>query len=471
MQDRPGDEDGRAPRSPSRRRFIERTASAAAGAAVLGTTARSYGRILGANDRIQIGQIGCSDRAFGLREMLKATSETFDSNFDVRSVCDIWSVNREKGARHAEELFGRRPQTFKYSEEMLADPELDAVMVATADHQHARLLAEVARAGKDAYCEKPMANTLEDARLARDVVSESGCIAQMGSQWLSCPYQQRVREIIRSGRLGKITRIEQSWNFNGPRWRLPRDPDIAAIREDDTDWERWLLGRPWRPFDPRVYFEFRIYRDFSGGITDQWYSHASGLAHFYLDRFIPDDTVANGGIFAWHDGRENPDTFECLSTFRKEEVLYSYASSYGNSHGDHTIIRGTEGTLYSPGGEGSPRWYFVPETRSAWGTNVVFDRSTGTEPQPELVTLPGREGEPPVRQDDNLKAHTDDWLSCLRSRRTPHGSIESGFAHSVAVVMATRSYREGKKLYWDREREEIVEQPPVHTPPEERSRT
>ena len=221
---------------------------------------------------------------------------------------------------------------------MLADQELDAVMVATGDHQHARILAEVARAGKDAYCEKPMANTLDDARLARDAVRESGCIAQMGSQWLSCPYQQRVREIVRSGRLGKITKIEQSWNFNGPRWRLPDDPDIAAIREEDTDWERWLLGRPWRPFDPRVYFEFRIYSDFSGGITDQWYSHGSGLAHFYLDTFIPDDTVANGGIFAWHDERENPDTFQCLSTFREKEVLYSYSSSYGNGlrrpHGD-----------------------------------------------------------------------------------------------------------------------------------------
>jgi predicted dehydrogenase len=353
MDDRHEGEGGSEPRASSRRRFIRRTASAAAGAAVLASTARSYARILGANDRIQIGQIGCSDRAFGLREMLKGTAGTFDSNFDLRSVCDIWSVNREKGASHAEKLFGRRPATYKYSEEMLADKELDAVMVATGDHQHARILAEVARAGKDAYCEKPMANTLADAKLARDAVRESGCIAQMGSQWLSCPYQQRVREIVRSGRLGRITKIEQSWNFNGPRWRLPRDPDIAAIREEDTDWERWLLGRPWRPFDPRIYFEFRIYEDFSKGITDQWYSHGSGLVHFYLDRFIPDDTVASGGIFAWHDGRENPDTFQCLSTFREEEVLYSYCSSYGNSHGDHTVIRGTRGTLYSRG-EGSP---------------------------------------------------------------------------------------------------------------------
>jgi len=445
----------------TRRDFIGRTAAAAAGAAVLATTARSYSRIVGANDRIQIGHIGCSDRAFGHREMLKATRDSFDPNFDLRSVCDIWSVNREKAAADTQRLFGSRPKTYKYSEEMLADKDLDTVMIATGDHQHARLLAEVVRAGKDAYCEKPMANTLEDAKLARAAVVETGRVAQMGSQWLSDPYQQQVREIIRSGKLGKITKIEQSWNYNGPRWHVPKDPDIAAIREEDTDWERWLLGRPWRPFDPRVYFEFRIYKDFSGGITDQWYSHGSGLAHFYLDCFIPDDTVADGGIFAWHDVRENPDTFQCLSAFREKEVLYSYSSSYGNSYGDHTVIRGTEGTLYSPGGEGSPRWYFLPEKRSGWDSNVVFDRGFKQDPKPELVTLPGREKEvPPVHQEDNLCLHTNNWLKCLRDRKTPNGSIESGFAHSVAVVMATRAYREGKKMYWDRQKEEILDRPP-----------
>jgi hypothetical protein len=100
----------------------------------------------------------------------------------------------------------------------------------------------------------------------------------MGSQWLSCPYQQQVREIIRSGKLGKIIAIDQSWNYNGPRWHVPKSEDVAAIREEDTDWNRWLLGRARRPFNPRMYFEFRIFKDFSGGITDQWYSHGSGLA-------------------------------------------------------------------------------------------------------------------------------------------------------------------------------------------------
>jgi predicted dehydrogenase len=320
-------------------------------------------------------------------------------------------------------------------------------------------LAEVVRAGKDCYCEKPMANTLADAKLARDAVRASTQIAQMGSQWLSCPYQQRVRDTIRSGKLGKIVSVSQSWNYNGPRWHVPKDENVAAIRARDTDWTRWLLGRSDRAFDPRVYFEFRIYKDFSGGITDQWYSHGAGLAHFYLDTFVPDDTIANGGIFAWHDVRENPDTFQTISTFAKPEVLYTYSTTFGNAYGDHTIIRGTRGTLYSPGGEGSPQWWFVPEPRSGWGSNIVFDLHAG-KARPEPLLLPGRTEVPPVKQDDNLKAHTDNWFACMRSRKTPNGSIETGFAHSIAVIMATRSYREGKKIYWDRTREDIVDRAP-----------
>lgn len=439
----------------SRRQFL----GTAGGSAALPFTARSYQRILGASDRIQIGQIGCGHRAAGHWNMLKLSAQN-DPNYDFRSVCDLWSVNRDKAADRLKELFGSRPKTFKYSEELLADPELDAVMIATGDHQHARILAEVVRAGKDCYCEKPMANTLEDAKLARDTVLASKQIVQMGSQWLSCPYQQRVREIIRSGKLGKIVAISQSWNFNGPRWHVPKDPNIAAIREQDTDWNRWLLGRPGRPFDPRAYFEFRIFKDFSGGITDQWYSHGSGLVHFYLDTFIPDDTVANGGIFAWHDVRENPDTFSCLSTFAEKQVLYSYSTTFGSAYGDHTIIRGTRGTLYSPGGEGSPQWWYLPETRSGWRTNNVFNLGSGRA-KPELVTIPGRTEPPPVSQGDDLSYHTDDWFRSMRSRKTPNGSIQTGFAHAVALTMATRSHREGKKVYWDRKNEQILDHPPA----------
>jgi predicted dehydrogenase len=184
------------------RRTLMRTAAQTA----IAMSALSYSRILGANDRMQIGQIGCGYRGAGLRRMLKRSAQA-DPNFDLRSVCELWSVNRERAADHAQELFGRRPKTYKYSEEMLADPDLDAVMIATGDHQHARILAEVVRAGKDCYCEKPMANTLEDAVLARDAVKASDRVVQVGSQWLSDPYQPKVRDMLRAGKLGKIVSI------------------------------------------------------------------------------------------------------------------------------------------------------------------------------------------------------------------------------------------------------------------------
>jgi hypothetical protein len=157
--------------------------------------------------------------------------------------------------------------------------------------------------------------------------------------------------------------------------------------------------------------------------------------------------------------RENPDTFQQVSTFAKNQVLYSYSTTFGNAYGDHTIIRGTRGTLYSPGGEGSPQWWFAAEPRSFWGSNVVFDSGSSRAAKPEPVLLSGKSEIPPVKQDDNLKAHTDNWFACMRSRKTPNGSIETGFAHAIAVIMATRSYREGKKMYWDRQREEIVYRP------------
>ena len=211
------------PETVSRRKLIGVAAAAP-------ITAWSYNRIVGANDRIQIAQIGCGHRASGHRRMLKLSSQT-DPNFDLRSICDLWTVNREKSADQAKEMFGVRPKTYKYSEEVLADRELDAVMIGTGDHQHARLLAEVVRAGKDCYCEKPMANTLEDARLARDTVRSSKLVVQMGSQWLSDPYQQRVRELVQTGKIGKVVSISQSWNYNGPRWHTPQDPNVLAIRE------------------------------------------------------------------------------------------------------------------------------------------------------------------------------------------------------------------------------------------------
>lgn len=444
----------------SRRSFIQTSAVGAIGLSTA-FSAKSYGRILGSNDRVNLAFLGCGARGSGHRLMVEKSR--IDKNLGVVAVCDIWKGNREKAAADCKSRFGVDVKQFKYSEDLLNMNDIDGVMVATGDHQHAKLMVEIVKAGKDCYLEKPMAQNVEEAKLARDTALNSNQVVQMGSQWLSDPIHQKIRDIVRSGKLGQITKIEQMWNDNDHRWHVPEDPDVKAIRESDTDWKRWLLGHADRPFDPRLYFEFRIFKEFSGGITSQWMSHGLGLVHFYTDTAIPDTMVANGGIFGWPDIRENPDTFSALATFEKEKFLYSYSSNYANKFGDYSSIKGKDGTLFSHGGEGSPRWFFIPEHLDLPGG---FDFYGGLKKaikkgQAELVISSDYNGElPPTALDDNNKNHLDNWIDCMRARdKNTNGHIMTGFWHSIGIVMATQAYREGKKLYWDRKNEKIVDQP------------
>jgi predicted dehydrogenase len=444
----------------SRRRFIRTSSTGLIGLSIA-LNAKSYSRIIGSNDRIHIGFLGNGGR--GTDHMHMVSGSVKDKNLDVVAVCDIWKMNREWAVVKCKKIFDADVAAFKYSEDMLKMKNLDAVMIATGDHQHAKILVEVVNAGKDCYCEKPMAQDVAEAKLARDTVLGSKQVVQMGSQWISEPIHRKIREIIRSRKLGQITKIEHCWNDNNHRWHDPDDPDIAEIREEDTDWNRWLLGKPFEPFDPVKYFEFRIYKNYSGGITSQWMSHALGLVHFYTDTAIPDTMVANGGIYGWPDVRENPDTFQALATYEDAKLLYSYSSSYANQFGDQTVIRGKNGTLFSHGGEGSPRWFYIPEHLNLPGGFDFYKglQSAVADGKAELITvkefqrhLPGTQGF------DNSKAHLDNWIDCMRNRgQQPNGHIMTGYWHSIGVIMATRAYREGKKLYWDRKNEEISEKP------------
>lgn len=451
----------------SRRKFIGKTAAGLAGATVLSGSAvlgaASYRRIIGSNDRINIGFLGCGARGSNHQSMVKDAEK--DKNLGVVAVCDIWKLNREKAAANCKKLFGNDVKQFKYSEEMLKMPELDAVMIATGDFQHARLLAEVVKAGKDCYCEKPLSTDVEDAKLARSAVLESNQVAQMGSQWVSDPIQKKVRDIVRSGKLGQVTKIAQVWNDNEPRWHVPDDPDVAAIRPSDTDWKRWLLNKPYVPFDPWKYFEFRIFRDYSGGITSQWMSHGSGLVHFYTDTAIPDSMVANGGIFGWPDIRQNPDTFQALATYDDAKLLYSYSTSFASMFGDYTIIRGKDATLFAHGGEGSSRWFLIPEHQDLPGGFDFYEgmKEAIRSGKAEIVTTEEygmKLG--PVNVSDNSLYHLNNWIDCMRSRNPDtNGNIHTGYWNAIASIMATYAYRQGKKLYWDRTREEIVDHPVI----------
>jgi len=325
-------------------------------------------------------------------------------------------------------------------------------MISTPEHSHSPVLKLTAEAGKDAYCEKPMGNVLEEVKAARDAVVARNLVTQIGTQHRSEPYQLAARDLIRTGVLGDVTKYEIEWNYHGPRWR--GRPEVKMIREQDTDWRTWLMTKPYRPFDPQLHFEFRLYKEFSSGIADQWMSHGIDLCHFFMDVEHPYSVVAHGGIFAWRDGRENPDTFQALFTYANG-FLTSYSTSFGNDAPSFTRIMGKKATLVNTGGEGSPRWQIVEEKG-----NHEDDLTVDSKRAVKDVRLPGDTALPPMGMGDEEPSHMTNWLDCLRSRKQPNATVHHGFAHSVACTMATHAYWSGKRIYWDPKAEAILDEAP-----------
>jgi len=435
------------------------------GSTAVGTSALSYGRISGANDRIRLGQVGMGNRG---RELASVVADLKDShNVEMVAVCDLWNVNRDRAVKAAAHAYGRNPQSFACLEEMLAVRDVDAVIIATPDFHHAPMLRQVAEAGKDAYCEKPMGNVLAEVKAARDAVKSRSLVVQSGTQHRSEPYQVAAKQWVSDGVLGRVSKAEVVWNFHGPRWR--GRPEVQQIREKETDWRRWLGNKPYRPFDPRLYFEFRLYREFSSGIPDQWMSHGIDLIHYLLEDSFPTSVVAHGGIYAWKDGRETPDTFQALLEYPKG-FLVSYSTSFGNDSDSFTRIMGDQATLINIGGEGSQRWKLVEE-KGTHEDNPFVRRShkylklsgeaQRARPFHQRLLLGAVEktyGPLPFTMDSN-PSHMKNWLECLRSRQQPNATVDHGFAHSVAVIMAARAQLEGKKLWWDPSSEEILDHP------------
>ena len=435
----------------NRRVFIGKSAAVIAGNAVLPRTALSYDRIIGANDRISLGHAGIGQRGNDLTEIAALLKSSH--NVEMTAVCDLWTVNRAKAVEVNTRNYGRAPRAVQHVEELLAMKDIDGVLISTPDHSHSPLLKLAAEAGKDAYVEKPMGNVLDEAKAARDAVLQAKTIVQVGTQHRSEPYQRAAHEVVKSGDLGDISKVEIEWNYHGPRWRGRKE--VKQIREQDTDWSKWLLAKPARPFDPQLYFEFRLYKDFSSGIADQWMSHGIDVVHWFMDDYFPKSAVAHGGVFAWHDGRETPDTFHALLEYPKG-FLVSYSTSFGNDAPSFSRYMGKKATLINIGGEGSPRYQVIEEK----GTHED-DANIDAKRHSRYITLPGENKLPPMGIDDMSLEHMANWFDCMRSRKQPDSPVHDGYAHSVACIMAAQAFWEGRKVYWDAASETIVDRLPA----------
>ncbi len=438
----------------SRRDFIRMTSTGIAGTA-LASSALSYAGILGANDRIRVGIVGFSDRCRDalIPSFLRHADEL---NFELAAISDIWSRRREEGAAHLEKLTQRRPALARNNEELYDRKDVDAVIVATADFQHALHGVEAVRAGRDAYVEKPLANTMADAHAIRQAVKETGKIVQIGTQRRSTPVYQRACEFIKSGQFGDIIMVEMTWNVNQPgRWRRPSL--IHELREADTDWKRFLLNRPYEPFDARKYLEFRLFWPYSSGIPCQWLVHQIDTVHWFTGLPRPRSVVANGGLYLWKDGRKNWDTLTAVFDYgplqdssKGFQVVYS--SRQTNSAGDtKELYYSNGGTLDLDKNQVSPAGGLREREAQAMGMKANL------LPQITLVTeAPKTSTDANTGADDSTSANMRNWMECVRSRKTPNADIDAGYSHSVALCMTIAAIQTGRRVTFDDVKQEVV---------------
>lgn len=408
----------------TRRDFLRNTAVGAAGLMIGTMTVNGYGRVLGANERIRIGVLGCGSRARGalIREALQFAEKC---NVELAVVCDLWKQSREQAAAMIKKASGREPGQEQYYKSVLGMNDIDAVIIATPDHQHARMLAEAANAGKDAYIEKPMAMNMKELIVAVDAVKKHSRIVQVGTQLRSWPSFTGCKKFVGTGALGNISKITQVRNGVRPYWH----GYVRRIEQSDTDWKAFLMHRPYRPWDPDQYTAWYGYRDFSTGPIGGFMSHFIDLVHYITGARFPHAAVTLGGIYVYKDGRTCPDTVHTLLDY-KDKFLVSYSTSFGNGSGSYTKFFGTRGVLDC----------------SDWNNPIV---SGDGSDDPKRIKE--KKAVPPVER----PPHMEDWLTCLRTRTQPNANIDAGYQHAVACILSDQAYVEGRRMVYDPQNREI----------------
>jgi predicted dehydrogenase len=376
-------------------------------------------------------------------------------NFDVVAVSDIWKKRREDGAAQWKDKMQHDVVACRNNEEMYDKKLVDAVFISTADFQHALHAIEAVKAGCDAYVEKPFAETMEDNRAALKAIKATDRIVQIGSQRRSGANYHAANNYIRSGKFGPVTMVELTWNVNQPgRWR--RTELLKTLKEEDTDWKRFLMNRPNESFDARKYLEYRLFWPYSSGLPGQWMSHQIDTVHWFTGLQHPRSVVANGGIYMWKDGRRNWDTITAVFDYGPaNDPSSGFQVTFGSRM--HNGEEKPAEIYYSNGGELNLN---TNKVSSQGGLVASHAKAMGMEPN--LLTPVSLENTEQVVASANTGGdrltsnHVRNWMECVRSRKQPHAPVEAGYSHSIATIMANAAARTGEKVTFDEKTQEVM---------------
>jgi len=401
------------------------------------------------NDRVNLGFIG-----FGIRGniLLESAKETQQAN--LVEVCDCYQGHLDRAKERTD---GKIATNFANYKKLLERKDIDAVLIATPDHWHKRIVLDALSAGKDVYIEKPMTYRIEDGPPIIRAAQEHRRIVQAGSQWVSSEQNKKAREIVRSGKLGKVTKVTASYNRNSSTgsWNYPIPPDLK--QGVNFNWDEWLGPAPKVAYNPERVFRYRKYWDYSGGISTDLFVHLITSIHFIMGAEMPKSVVANGGILFRRDGREVPDTLDAL--FEYDDFCVNMAGTFNSAStaGQGIQFLGTEGSLslllgagmtelaeYKSEGYGYSIDSWPKAMQDAFmdeGNHRAESQGSGNKPTPEALDFP--------QKPDATVVHIANFIDAVRTRQPSYETAEVGHHAAAAGHMVNLSYRSHKRMRWD----------------------
>src|SRR5579871_6794660 len=384
---------------------------------ITAATALSYSRVLGANERVQLGLIGCGERGRGdAGNFLKAGS------VDIAALCDIYSNQIDEAKK-----FAPNAKSFSDHRKLLDMQQVDAVLIGVPDHWHSTIAIDALNAGKDVYVEKPLTLRIEEGPPIVKAARVNNRICQVGMQQRSGKhYLEAKHEFMDTGKLGKITLARTWWHGNG--YHLRKAPASLQTQPSNLDWSRFLGPVKWRDWDPQQYYNWRAYLDFGGGQVTDLFTHWIDVVHMFLGSEVPKAASASGGVYAYKDGRTAPDTINVLLEYPAEFTATFEATLVPGIKGEGVELCGTQGRLLID----RQHYEFHPLGRDAQATIVKTD-------DPDMVF-----------------AHVSNFLECVRTRQRPDADVLIGARSAQASHLGNISYMEKRRIDFDPQREEIL---------------
>ena len=440
----------------SRREFLQVVAGAATTApTVLRAQRAASSRTVAPTDRIRLGIVGVGIRGQqDLRSALRAPG------VELTAAADVYDGRLTL----AKELWGNQVFTTRDYREVLARPDVDAVIIAAPDHWHMQMAVDAMQAGKDVYVEKPMVQALEEGPQIIDAARQTSRILQVGSQHVSSIVYAKARELFRAGAIGELNLVEAWINRNSPTgaWQYSIPPDASP---ETIDWDRFLGRAPKQPFDPVRLFRWRNYRDYGTGIPGDLFVHLFTGIHFVLDASGPTRAIASGGLRHWNDGRDVPDVMLALYDYPKTPTHSAFTLSlkvnFAEGAGDAYVFRfvGPDGVLTI--GDNLVTLSRRQPAREPGQTSDTFAKATQEAFMREYRAKYPDRPELQPRSDETYAAppryasvddHFRNFFDAMRTRRPVVEDAVFGLRAAGPALLANHSYFENRPIGWDPEK-------------------